>query len=323
MSYPHKDIIDQIRLERKRQGITQTELANLLGCPQPSIVRIETKKLSPTIGMLQKICDILGMDIVLVKKEVIKKNVYLYIDSTDENKEFALKQFKKYFKEVSLLDKLPTHNNDQPIYSEKECIELLKDDKSFYIPHNDKDIELIIKKDMNIYFGFTKPSLAWKIGNLLTDDIDDLVRKIVEEDVPATLIAKLITIKDLVKKYGDINSNKSFSLEKYKMHLLRKHLKSLYSNIIELERLASKYKFDIPNEETLKALKEVEEMKKHPEEYETYHSVEELIENLLNDNETRTSKRIGVAKEEMKGFNITLEEFNAIPIDDFDDENND
>ena len=37
MNSMNKDIIDQIRLERKKQGITQTELANLLGCPQPSI----------------------------------------------------------------------------------------------------------------------------------------------------------------------------------------------------------------------------------------------------------------------------------------------
>ena len=28
-------------------------------------------------------------------------------------------------------------------------------------------------------------------------------------------------------------------------------------------------------------------------------------------------KRIGAAKEEMKGFNISLEAFNSIPIDDF------
>ena len=38
---------------------------------------------------------------------------------------------------------------------------------------------------------------------------------------------------------------------------------------------------------------------------------------------TTTNKRIGAAKEEMKGFNITLEELNAIPIDDFDGEKND
>ena len=31
----------------------------------------------------------------------------------------------------------------------------------------------------------------------------------------------------------------------------------------------------------------------------------------------KNSKRVGTAKKEMKGFNLSLEEFNSIPIDDF------
>ena len=65
--------------ERKKQGITQTELARLVGCPQPSIVRIETRKLSPTISMLQKICDVLGLDITAIKKEKINKHLVVYL----------------------------------------------------------------------------------------------------------------------------------------------------------------------------------------------------------------------------------------------------
>ena len=133
MSYPHKDIIDQIKLERKRQGITQTELANLLGCPQPSIVRIETKKLSPTIGMLERICDILGMDIVLAKKEIINKTLHLYIERDDDYKDFSIKLFKSYFQEAISIDKIPNNISNSQIYSEKECIDVLKDNKSFLI----------------------------------------------------------------------------------------------------------------------------------------------------------------------------------------------
>ena len=80
MNHMNKDIIDQIKLERKRQGITQTELANLLGCPQPSIARIETRKISPTLGMIQKICDVLGMDVVLEIKDRINKHLTICID---------------------------------------------------------------------------------------------------------------------------------------------------------------------------------------------------------------------------------------------------
>lgn len=33
-----------------------------------------------------------------------------------------------------------------------------------------------------------------------------------------------------------------------------------------------------------------------------------------------TSKRIGVAKEEMKGFGLSLEDLNSIPVDEFFDD---
>ena len=32
---------------------------------------------------------------------------------------------------------------------------------------------------------------------------------------------------------------------------------------------------------------------------------------------SKKSKRLGIAKKEMKGFNLSLEEFNDIPVDDF------
>ena len=57
MRYPSTGLIEQIIRERKRRGITQAELATMLGLPQPSIARIETGVVSPTLGMLQRICD--------------------------------------------------------------------------------------------------------------------------------------------------------------------------------------------------------------------------------------------------------------------------
>ena len=57
MRYPSISLIEQIKRERKKKGITQAELATMLGLPQPSIARIETGAVSPTLGMLQRICD--------------------------------------------------------------------------------------------------------------------------------------------------------------------------------------------------------------------------------------------------------------------------
>ncbi len=408
MSYPHKDIIDQIKLERKRQGITQTELANLLGCPQPSIVRIETRKISPTIGMLQRICDVLGMDITLVKKEKINKHLSICVDMygcpnrckhcwlgdlpnkpfLDNYDDFIVKLFKPYFKDISFYSWLrePDFCNDykdrwikdnelssikpqrfelasfyrttrdpeyvkwlkevgtkkvqltffgledatdefvgrkgayqelikaseilkendiEPrwqifiyetnkeevvkllgiakkmnikeiiihegscdgnnrklydirinkhsipdevkpyfldysnIMSEKECIEILKDDNLHYLPHNDKEIVLYITSDLNVYFNFTNPSPAWKIGNIKDDKIDDIVRKTVEEDIPALTLAKTISIKELIKRYGKDNSDRVFSIDDYKMYLLNNYLDEKYNIQKELETLAN------------------------------------------------------------------------------------
>ena len=411
MSYPHKDIIDQIKLERKRQGVTQTELANLLGCPQPSIVRIETKKISPTIGMLQRICDILGMDITLVKKEKINKALSICIDMygcpnrckhcwlgklanehfIDGYDDFIVKLFKQYFKDISfyswmrepdfcadykarwikdnelssikpqrfelasfykivrdpeyvkwlkevgtkkvqltffglekttdefvgrkgayqelikaseilkendieprwqifiyeknkeevvqllgvakekdikeiiihegscdgnnrkLYDVRISKNNipeeAKPYYldytnilSEKECIEILKNDKSYFVPHNDEDIVIYITSDMNVYFNFTNPSPTWKIGNIKDDDIDDIVRRIVEEDIPALMLAKTISIKELISIYGNTDSDRVFSIDDYKMYLLNNYLDEKYNNPKELETIIKKAK---------------------------------------------------------------------------------
>ena len=409
MSYPHKNIIDQIKLERKRQGITQTELARLVGCPQPSIVRIETKKLSPTISMLQRICDVLGLDITTIKKEKINKHLTICVDMygcpnrckhcwlgnlpnnqlADDYADFIVKLFKPYFKDITFYSWLrepdfclnyqerwikdnelstikpqrfelasfykivrdteyskwlksvgtkkvqltffglekttdefvgrkgayqelikaseilkdndieprwqifiyetnkdevvkllkiakemdikeiiihegscdgnnrklydirinknnipeevkPYYLDFQNILSEKECIDILKDNESNFVPHNDNEIVINITSDLNIYFNFTNPSSAWKIGNIKDDNIDVIVRKTAEEDIPTLLLARSIKIKDLVKLYGNPNSDKVFSLDDYKMYLLNNYLDEKYNNPKELDALLKK-----------------------------------------------------------------------------------
>lgn len=408
MSYPNKNIIDLIKLERKKQGITQTELAKLVGCPQPSVVRIETKKLSPTINMLQRICDVLGLDITVTKKAKINKRLTICLDMhgcpnrckhcwlgnlpnkqlDDDYPDFLVKLFKPYFKDITfyswlrepdycsnykdrwikdnelssikpqrfelasfykivrdpdyvkwlkdvgtkkvqltffgleettdefvdhkgayqelitasgilkengieprwqifiyqtnkdevveLLDiakkneikeiivhegscdgnnrklyDIRINKNEIPdevkpyfldypnILSEKECINILKNDTTHFVPRNDKEIVLYITSNLNVYFNLTNPSPAWKIGNIKDDDIDDIVRKVVEEDVLALLLAKSITIQQLVDKYGDIGSDKVFSLNDYKMYLLNNYLDEKYNHQKEFESLTN------------------------------------------------------------------------------------
>ena len=63
--YPNKDIVDQIKIIRKQKGITQVELAKLTGLKQAAIARIENHHMSPTINMLNRILDALGMALTI------------------------------------------------------------------------------------------------------------------------------------------------------------------------------------------------------------------------------------------------------------------
>ena len=46
--------------------------------------------------------------------------------------------------------------------------------------------------------------------------------------------------KELIKKYGDINSDKVFSLDDYKMYLLNNFLDEKYNNQKEIDGLLKK-----------------------------------------------------------------------------------
>lgn len=96
----------------------------------------------------------------------------------------------------------------------------------FHLFDND-DIVINITSDFNAYFNYTNPSHKWLIGNILKDPFEGIVKKILNNDVEAINIAKKITLKELALKYGDINSNKVFSLDDYKMYLLNEHLSKL------------------------------------------------------------------------------------------------
>jgi len=100
----------------------------------------------------------------------------------------------------------------------------LHDDRTCWVHHNEDEIVLLISNTYNVYFNFTHMSKEWRIGNLKTDDPSELVRKIVEEDIPALNLARKITMKELVARYGDKDSNKAFQVNDYKDYLLNRYL---------------------------------------------------------------------------------------------------
>ena len=53
---------------RKKENITQKELAKLTGSNQQAISKIERKEFHPTIKLFSKILDVLGYELKIVKK---------------------------------------------------------------------------------------------------------------------------------------------------------------------------------------------------------------------------------------------------------------
>lgn len=119
---------------------------------------------------------------------------------------------------------IPYFENYDSLLTEKECCELLKGDDSHRVHHNDKDIVLLIANNYDVFFNFTHMTSEWRIGNLKTDSREELIRRIVEEDIPALNLARRVTMRELVGRYGDLQSNKAFQLGDYKDFLLNRYL---------------------------------------------------------------------------------------------------
>ena len=83
---------------------------------------------------------------------------------------------------------------------------------------------LNIANNYDVFFNFTHMTPEWRIGNLKTDPIDELVRAAVEEDTPALRTARAVTVGELVRRYGDPASHRVFFPEDYKAWLLNTHL---------------------------------------------------------------------------------------------------
>lgn len=96
----------------------------------------------------------------------------------------------------------------------------MKDDGNCIVYHNEEDIILNISNQYDVFFNFTHMTPNWRIGNMKTDDREELIRRIVEEDTQALNLARNITVGELVRRYGDFHSDKGFSQEDYKSYLL-------------------------------------------------------------------------------------------------------
>lgn len=118
---------------------------------------------------------------------------------------------------------IPYYNNFSETKTESQLYEFLKNDESNFSYNIENEITLNVSNNFDVYFNFTHMHQKWKIGNILTDDSKTLVQKIVDEDIPALNLAKKISVKDLIKQFGNSQSNKIFDcIDDYKAYLLNK-----------------------------------------------------------------------------------------------------
>lgn len=122
---------------------------------------------------------------------------------------------------------LPYYLDYSNVLSERECCNLLENDSSCVVYHNGDRIVLNISNTYDVYFNFTHMTDVWKIGNLKSDDPDEIVRRIISEDIPALTLAKNISVGELVQKYGDFQSQKVFFIDDYKSYLLNTYLENI------------------------------------------------------------------------------------------------
>ncbi|MCH5263099.1 MAG: radical SAM protein [Lachnospiraceae bacterium] len=127
---------------------------------------------------------------------------------------------KKHIPEVLI----PYYMDYEKVLTERKCCYLLMNDTSNMVYYNEDSIVLNISNTYDVYFNFTHMSEEWKIGNLKIDSQEEIIRRIIEEDIPALNLAREITVKELVTKYGNKQSDRAFLIGDYKSYLLNCYL---------------------------------------------------------------------------------------------------
>ena len=122
---------------------------------------------------------------------------------------------------------IPYYMDYEKVLTERECCSLLRNDTSNVVYHNGDAIVLNISNQYDVYFNFTHMTQAWRIGNLKSDNQDEIIRKIKEEDIPALNLARRIPVCELAEKYGDKQSDKAFFIDDYKSYLLNHYLEDV------------------------------------------------------------------------------------------------
>lgn len=122
---------------------------------------------------------------------------------------------------------IPYYTNFLEATTEADLCEFLANDNTCFVYHNKNEITLNIANNFDVYFNFTHMRPEWKIGNILTDDSSELVRRVIDEDIPALRLARKTPVSELVNRFGDPQSHKVFDcIDDYKAYLLNEMIRA-------------------------------------------------------------------------------------------------
>lgn len=119
---------------------------------------------------------------------------------------------------------IPYYEGYGKIHSERELCEKYSVCHDYFIFHNEKDITLNITNNLDIYYNFTHISPEWRIGNLLTDNKEKLLEKIINEQIPPLKMARQTPICELIKMCGNDTSERVFKTKDYFQYLLNSYV---------------------------------------------------------------------------------------------------
>lgn len=121
---------------------------------------------------------------------------------------------------------LPYYSDYHNLKTEQEFVcEYRAKSSEYFVPSNSGgDAVIYISNTFDVYFNFTNMTAEWKIGNLMEDDMGEISRRIIEEDIPALRMAREISLSELALRYGSEQSQRLFGEDDFKMYLLNRHL---------------------------------------------------------------------------------------------------
>ena len=111
-------LIEALKAERKRLGLTQTEVASLLGIPQSTIGRIEAGIMNPTLESVTSIASLFGKKLLLSSAERKTDDPYNHFPRF-ESARFLLREVK----ESDLSDLLEVYSDplSWPYFNSDNC----------------------------------------------------------------------------------------------------------------------------------------------------------------------------------------------------------